>query len=76
MTFDDGNSEFLSISTGVPQGSILGLLLFIVYVNDLSNVYNLFHPIIYADGRTLCATFISKCKENKGHAVLYTTKKH
>ena len=35
------------------QGSVLGLLLFIIYVNDFCNVSKIFEPIIFADGANL-----------------------
>ena len=49
-------SARLAISTGVPQGSILGPLSFILYVNDTCTVSEQFYPIFYADDTTLIST--------------------
>ena len=42
-------SELLPILCGVPQGSILGHLLFTLYVNDMCNVPKLLKFILFAD---------------------------
>jgi len=49
-------SEQNRIITGVPQGSILGPLLFIIYMNDINNASNIFNAILFADDTSLQST--------------------
>ena len=46
-------SDTLEISTGVPQGSVLGPLLFLIYINDIAKSSDSFDFICYADDTTL-----------------------
>ena len=46
-------SELKTVNLGVPQGSVLGPLLFLLYMNDLAFCVPEFHTILFADDTSL-----------------------
>ena len=56
VTINGVDSSTKRMEYGVPQGSILGPLLFIIYINDLPNIYDIAKFILYADDANIFIT--------------------
>jgi len=53
VVYNNVNSNIQNLTTGVPQGSVLGPLLFIIYTNDLPNTLTHSKCILFADDTTI-----------------------
>ena len=59
VDFDGTLSNTVLMTTGVPEGSILGPLLFIIYMNDIREASENFKAILYADDTNLLSPLCS-----------------
>nr|CAI5842028.1 unnamed protein product [Callosobruchus analis] len=56
VVVDDTKSDIVTLKYGVPQGSVLGPLLFLTYVNDIYQYLQPYACFSYADDTTLVST--------------------
>ena len=69
VMFNNKNSEFTGIRTGVPQGSIMGPLLFSINIKDLITVSNKLNFIMYTDDTTIYFDLEDFEKDNLEHQI-------
>ena len=53
ILYDDSKTEMKIVEWGVPQGSTLRPLLFLMFVNDLNNSTKVLDPVLFADDANL-----------------------
>ena len=67
-------SNWADVRHGVPQGSILGLLLFPLHINDLPKIINKTSaPIIFADDTSILCAHSNLIDLNKNICIAFTT---
>ena len=59
VSIDNACSKCLPVLSGVPQGNVLGPLLFLIYINDLPDTINFASLYLFADDAKLVKTILS-----------------
>ena len=53
VSYNSYKSQLNNIKYGVPQGSVLGPLLFLIFINDILNIKSLGHFVLFADDTSI-----------------------
>ena len=65
VVVDGENSDFVSVTSGVPQGSVLGPILFLIFINDLPNYTRHSNVRLFADDTVIYLTITCTQDANK-----------